>query len=338
MAQPEQRVTLADIARLAGVGVGTASRALSGSPRVAEATRERVLEVANRLDYIVSPDASSLARGRTGRVALVVPHLSRWFFGAVTEAITSVLRAAELDVLLYTVGDLHDRHQFFERLPARRKVDAVIVVAFPVEDSERERLELMGVQIVAVGGQTAAFPYVHIDDYTAGRQAMDHLLFLGHRRIAMLEARDPDQPRLDPPRSQAYYAALREHGIEPEPALVITSDWGGEHGAQAMARLISSAHPPTAVFAHSDEVALGAMRTIRRAGLNVPRDISIVGIDDHPHAALADLTTVRQPTRRQGVRAAELVIALLRDEQDVDQAVTLETELVVRGTTAPPAR
>ena len=130
---PEQssRRVIADIARLAGVGVGTASRALNNAPNVAPATRQKVLDVAERMSYVVSPGASSLAKGTTGRVALVVPHLSRWFFGTVVEGLDSVLRAADLDVLLYHVGDLDDRRRFFERLPARRKVDAVVVVAFP---------------------------------------------------------------------------------------------------------------------------------------------------------------------------------------------------------------
>ena len=336
MTQPTDKVTLADVARLAGVGVGTASRALSGSGRVAPETRARVLEVADRLHYVVSPDAASLASGRSGRVALVVPHLSRWFFGEVAAGIHSALRGADLDLLLYPVGAVADRHEFFERLPARRKVDAVIVVAFPVDESERRRLELMGVHIVAAGGQSASYPYVRIDDYAAGRQAMDHLTFLGHRRIAMLEARDPDQPGLKPPRSDAYYAALAENGIEVDPSLVVVSDWGGEEGARAMSRLLSLRHPPTAVYAHSDEVALGAVRTIRRAGLEIPRDISIVGIDDHPLAALTDLTTVRQPAHEQGVRAAEMLLRLLAGQPDVDLSVTLPTELVVRGSTAPP--
>ncbi|MBI4944613.1 MAG: LacI family DNA-binding transcriptional regulator [Actinobacteria bacterium] len=336
MSQPTTKVTLADVARLAGVGVGTASRALSGSARVAPETRAKVLEVADRLHYVVSPDAASLASGRTGRVALVVPHLSRWFFGEVAEGIHAGLRGADLDLLLYPVGAVQERAEFFERLPARRKVDAVIVVAFQVLEAERRRLELMGVHIVAAGGQSAAYPYVRIDDYVAGRQAMDHLLFLGHRRIAMLEARDPDQPDLDPPRSDAYVEALRENGIEVDPELVVVGDWGGEQGAQGMSRLLSLRTPPTAVYAHSDEVALGAVRTIRRAGLDVPRDISVIGIDDHPLAALTDLTTVRQPAHEQGRRAAEMLIGLLRGDPGVDESVTLPTELVVRGSTAPP--
>lgn len=330
------RVTLADVARLAGVGVGTASRALSGSPGVADDTRERVRKVADGLAYVVSPDAAGLARGRTGRVALVVPHLSRWFFGAVSEGIDTVLREANLDVLLYHVGDLADRHDFFDRLPARRKVDAVVVVAFGVEESERERLTLMGVEVVAAGGQSVGYPYVRIDDHAAGRQAVDHLLLLGHRRIGMLEARDPDQPDLIPPRSLAYTEALGDRGLPPDPDLIVSSDWGGEEGARAMAQLLARPKPPTAVYAHSDEVALGAIRTIRRAGLRIPEDISVVGIDDHPLAALTDLTTVHQPAREQGTATAEMLLALLRGDSAVDVARTLPTELVIRRSTAPP--
>lgn len=337
MPEPSAKLSISDIARLAGVGVGTASRALNNAPNVAPATRQKVLDVAERMSYVVSPGASSLAKGTTGRVALVVPHLSRWFFGTVVEGLDSVLRAADLDVLLYHVGDLEDRRRFFEQLPARRKVDAVVVVAFPIGQLERKRLELMGVQIVAAGGQSADYPYIRIDDEIAARQAMDHLIFLGHRRIAMLEAVDPDQPNLRSGRTAAYHAALADGGIAVEPDLITSSDWGGEEGAQSMSRLLSLRKPPTAVFAHSDEVALGAIRTIRRAGLRIPQDISVVGIDDHPLAALTDLTTVRQPAYEQGTLAAGMLLALLRSEE-VDRAVTMPTELVIRGTTAPPGK
>ncbi len=330
------KVTLVDIARMAGVGVGTASRALSNAKNVAPATRQRVLRVAEEHHYVVSPEASRLARGNTGRVALVVPHLSRWFFGSVVEGLDSVLRGADLDVLLYQVGDLGDRHDFFERLPARRKVDAVVVVGFQVEDAERERLETMGVHIVAAGGQSAAYPSVHIDDHTASRQAMDHLLHLGHTRIGMLEALDPDQPRLSSTRSPAYYEALERAGIPVDPSLVVTAPWGGENGAASMSRLLGHPQPPTAVFAHSDEVALGAMRTLRRAGLRPGQDLSVVGIDNHPLAELCDLTTVRQRPDEQGVLAGRMLLDLLQGGAPRPESTTVPTELVVRGSTAPP--
>ena len=335
------KVTLADIARMAGVGVGTASRALSNAKNVAPATRARVLRVAEEHHYVVSPEASRLARGNTGRVALVVPHLSRWFFGSVVEGLDTVLRGADLDVLLYHVGDAQDRHDFFERLPARRKVDAVVVVGFQVEDAERERLETLGVHIVAAGGQSAAYPSVHIDDHAASHQAVDHLIHLGHERIGMLEALDPDQPHLTSTRSPAYYEALADAGIPVDPSLVVTAPWGGEHGAASMGALLGLRKPPTAVFAHSDEVALGAIRTLRRAGLQPGADVAVVGIDDHPLAELCDLTTVRQRPEEQGTLAAKLLLRLLDaeqhgGEQDGEESITVPTELVVRGSTAPP--
>jgi DNA-binding LacI/PurR family transcriptional regulator len=305
------------------------------APGVAAGTRQRVLAVAEELSFVVSPDASSLARGTTGRVAVVVPHLDRWFFGAMVGGLEAVLRNAEVDVLLYHVGDLRDRTRFFDTLPARRKVDAVVVVAFPVGELERQRLDLMGVRIVAAGGQSADYPYVSMNDEEAGRQAMNHLINLGHRRIAMLAAVDPYQPVVPLGRTNAYHASLDAAGIPVDLALVRTIDWGGEQGATAMGTLLGLRDPPTAVYAHSDEVAFGALRTIRRAGLRVPEDVSVVGIDDHPHAALADLTTVRQPVELQGRLAGEMLLALLRGEQ-VDQAVNLPTELIVRASTAPP--
>jgi len=328
---------MVDIARIAGVSLATTSRALSNAPGVAAATRERVLAVAKDLSYVVSPEASRLSGGSTRRVAVIVPHISRWFFGAMLEALESVLRDADLDVLLYHVGDAADRHAFFERLPAQRKVDAVVVLAFPVSEAEQQRLELMGVSILAAGGQTAAYPYVCIDDEAAGRQAMDHLIFLGHRRIAMIAAVDPDQPGWPdrPGRSQAYYSALREAGIAADPGLVTTVDWGGLKGAEAMSQLLSVREPPTAVYAHSDEVALGAIRTLRRAGLRIPEDISVIGIDDHPLAELTDLTTVSQPVRQQGLLAGQMVLGLLHGD-DVQRAVTMPTRLVIRQSTSPP--
>jgi DNA-binding LacI/PurR family transcriptional regulator len=116
---------------------------------------------------------------------------------------------------------------------------------------------------------------------------------------------------------------------------VVTVPWGGSHGADAMARLLSLRDPPTAVYAHSDEVALGAVRTLRRAGLRVPHDISVVGIDDHPVAELTDLTTVAQPVREQGELAARMLLSLLAGET-VEKGITVPTRLVIRGSTAPP--
>jgi DNA-binding LacI/PurR family transcriptional regulator len=334
-------LSLSDVAREAGVSLTTASRALNNAYGIAAATREKVLAAARRLDYVVSPDAVRLAGGSTRRVALVVPHIDRWFFGAMVAGIEDVLAKADVDLLLYHVGGPEDRKNFFTRLPARRKVDAVVVVAFPVDDAERERLALIGVSIVAAGGQSAEYPYVCIDDYAAGRRAVDHLTGLGHRRIAMIAAHDPDQPGWPERsgRSEAYVDALDDVGVAVRDDLVRDVDWGGLNAAAAMDAILDVGEPPTAVYAHSDELALGVMRTLHRRGLRVPEDISVVGIDDHPLAELTDLTTVRQPVREQGAIAARMVLDALDRADDaptIAKAVTVPTTLVVRATTSPP--
>ncbi len=328
--------TLADIARIAGVGLATASRALNDAPGVAASTRARVLAVAEEQRFVISPAASGLVRGTTGRVGILVPHLSRWHFGALVEGLDTVLRRADLDVLLYHVGDLEDRARFFRTLPPRRKVDALAVIGFPVADDERQQLELMGVGIVTAAVQDAAAPVVRIDDYRAARRAVDHLINLGHRRIAMIEALDPDLPHLVPQRSIAYHDALEAAGIPADPDLIVSATWGPEEGAAGMGTLLGMATPPSAVYAHSDEVALGAMRTIRRAGLRVPHDVSVIGIDDHPLAALSDLTTVHQDPYEIGRRTAESLLAVIRGTA-VDPVTVVSTSLVIRGTTSPPA-
>lgn len=326
---------MADIARAAGVSMATTSRALNNSPGVAAATRERVLRVAEELSYVVSPEAASLAGGSTGRVAVLVPHLSRWFFGEMLNGIEEVLRAANLDLLLYHVGEAEHHESFFRVLPARRKVDAVLVVGMPVNEAEQARLALMGVDVFAAGGQSAPYPYVSIDDARAGQQAVGHLLNLGHRRIAMIDAIDPNAVEWPVDgRALAYTQSLEAAGIEVDPELFVRVPWGPEAGAQAMAELLSLGRPPTAVFAHSDEIAFGAMRSARLAGYRIPEDLSIIGVDDHPISAQLDLTTIGQDVLEQGRLAARLVVDSLRGEPVTSTIVP--TRLVPRGTTAPP--
>lgn len=318
--------------------MATTSRALKDAPGVAPATRERVRRIAEEHAYVISPEASALSGGSTGRVGVLVPTVSRWFFGAMVDGIERVLRGAGLDLLLYQVEDILARRQFFERLPARRKVDAVLVVGIPVTKEEKDRLDLMGVAIAAAGGQHAPYPHVSIDDYSAGRQAIDHLVYLGHERIAMLDAIDPNASAWPVDgRARAYTDALGEAGIPLRDEYFVRKAWGAAAGAEGMARLLGLREPPTAVLAHSDEIALGALRTLRRSGLRVPEDVSVIGIDDHPIAEHVDLTTVHQDVRLQGERAARLMIGLLEGSA-VEHATVLPTHLVLRGSTAPPRR
>jgi DNA-binding LacI/PurR family transcriptional regulator len=308
-------------------------------PGVSESTRARIRSIADDLSYVVSPEASGLASGTTGRVAVVVPKINLWFFSTMLAGIEGVLRDAEMDVLIYHVDGAEERRWFFERLPARRKADAVIVIALPVSEEEAERLDLIGVHVVIAGGKLRDYPHVRVDDVDVGRRAVGHLVELGHRDIAMIRTHDREGSvwAADQARSKGYHQALAEAGIPHRPELMVTVDWGIHGGARAMEELLSREHVPTAVFAYSDEVALGALLTLRRAGVPVPAEVSVIGVDDHPMSELYELTTVRQPVELQGVMAGRLALDLLRQGETTQAQVTLPTELVVRGTTAPPA-
>jgi len=328
---------MADVAALAGVSKATVSRVLSGAPGVSEGTRARIKALVKELSYVVSPDASRLSRGSTGRIAVIMPQTTTWFFGAVLAGILSVLRADGVDALVYQVGDDEDSRRFFADMPVQRQVDAVIVVAFPVTDFERRQLDLLGVPVVVAGGALLDHPHVRIDDVAAARQAVSHLIRAGHQRIAMINpAPIPDWPYTPPAdRLRGYRAALDDAGIAADPELLVELPWSTTMGADGMDRLLSLPRPPTAVFGFSDEVAIGALRSLRRAGVAVPGAVSVIGVDDHPLAELCDLTTVRQPVELQGIRSARLALELLDGGPVAGRHHVVPTHLVIRATTGP---
>lgn len=328
-----------DVARRAGVSPSTVSRSLRGSAKVSQQTRERVLRAAAELAYVPSPAASRLASGRTGAVGVVVPFAFRWFFSEVLTGLEGPLREAGYDVLLYNVGDPARRERFFATMPLRRRVDAVIAVASSFSPAEREALHALGVPLAVVGGHVPGFPRVGIDDAAGAATAVRHLLLLGHRDIAMISGNPDDAVgrATTSARRAGFEAALAEAGIPPEPDRVVSEPWGVTGGKRAMEQLLARRRLPTAVFAESDEMALGALQTLRRAGLPVPGRVSLIGFDNHEMAPAGDLTTVAQPVRRQGELAARLLIDVLGGGTPDRSDVLLPTRLVVRGSTGPPA-
>lgn len=331
-------MNMADLAERAGVSTATVSRALSGAPGVSEETRRRIKDLADDLAYAVSPDAARLARGSSGRVAVVVPDVAHWFYAAMLDGIVTGLRGTDLDVLLYEVKQERERRRFFEELPARRQVDALVLVALPISDDERRRLDLMGVTVVMAGGTLGDHPHVRIDDVAAGRQATAQLVRAGHQRIAMINSTGTWSLEYAAPsaRLQGFTTALDEGGIQARPEYIVHQRWGSHGGVEGMSALLSLPEPPTAVVTFSDEVAFGALRTLRRAGTPVPYAMSIVGIDDHHLADMFDLTTVHQPVARQGLVAGQMVHQILQQGEVDAPHVTLPTHVVVRGTSGPP--
>jgi LacI family transcriptional regulator, repressor for deo operon, udp, cdd, tsx, nupC, and nupG len=336
------RVTLADVAARAGVSEATASRSLRGVSRVSQETRERVLDAARDLSYVTALQALTEQAGPRRTVAVIVPFITRWFFSTVTSAAVDYMRDRGYDVLLYHLGNADVREHFFERMPLARKVDGILSLSMPLTEENTLSLRSIDMPLVSVGSVIPGSPSVGIDEVGAARSAVSHLLHLRHERIALIAGRTDDfwfELTLSDARQLGYKQALGAAGIEFDPRLVVSGPHGIEGGAAAMAELLSGPVMPTAVFAEYDELAIGALWALRRAGLRVPQDMSVVSIDDHEMAPVLDLTTVAQNVEGQGQAAARMLLQLLGGEVGTppQERMVLPTNLVLRGTTAPPS-
>jgi LacI family transcriptional regulator, repressor for deo operon, udp, cdd, tsx, nupC, and nupG len=332
--------TIGDVAKAAGVSVATVSRALRGLERVSPETRERVMAAAADLHYVASPAATSLVSGRTRGIGVITPYFNRWFFATVISGIEKALRDESHHVLLVDL----EGHTFDTRLPITqsmlwKRADGVILLNIPTDGREHDLLERLEVPIVTVGNRQDGWPSVRIDDRAAMELATRHVIDLGHRAIAYAGTVPSSATHLQTPfdRRRAFLAVLAEHGLEQPERWNLQCDWSAQDAARHAAALLSSPDRPTCVVAASDEIAFGVVSAALGLGLSVPRDVSVIGIDDHVHAAIWDLTTVRQDVEAQGRRAGELMLdALHGSPVDRQHDEVLTVELVVRGSTAPP--
>ena len=326
-----------DVARAAGVSAATVSRALSGRGRISDATRVRVRAAAAELGYVVSSAASSLATGRTANIGVVVPLLDRWFFANVLDGIASRLAPRGYDITLYSMSDDPDQRAGVLDVSLRRgRVDGLIVLSLALSEDEVDRLLSLGLPIVGLGATSGRLPVLRVDDSALARLATEHLLGLGHRRIAHIGFSLDGDPGFDIPslRRHGFDAAMTDAGVATP--LFAPADFTIDDGHRAAGALLDAADPPTAIFAASDEMAFGALFAARERGLDVPRDLSVIGVDGHEMSGFFGLTTIAQFPHAQGERAGEAVLRAIEEGTDAaDQ--TLPFELVRRSSTAPPA-
>lgn len=335
-------VGIDEVAKLAGVSTATVSRALSGRGHVSPASKAKVEDAAAQLGYVVSSNASSLASGRTRNIGVVIPFLNRWFFSSVLEGAQQALLRHGYDLTLYNLsGDGRERWSVFEHFLLRQRVDAVIAVSLELTEHEVERLHDLGKPLVGVGGPIPGVRTLTIDDVAVARLATEHLVGLGHRRIAHIGgdlAFDLDF-HLPTNRRLGYEAALRDAGVEPDPTLFAPADFTIAGGYHAAKQLLGRPHDrPTAIFAASDEMAIGCILAARDLGMIVPRDVSIVGIDDYDLSDFFGLSTVAQFPRGQGEKAVEILMEQLEPGPDAapPASTPLPFELRVRSSTARP--
>jgi len=327
-----------EVARIAGVSTATVSRALRGLPNVSASTRARVRVVASELGYVASPSAASLASGRTMTIGLLTPWVKHWFFANVIEGAERALQPEGFGALLYTF-------EISRRAPRRRvdpdvlrrRVDGILVVGLPLDGTEVDALVGLGHPMIFVGSGVPGQVTVRLDDLATGRQATAHLIGLGHRRIGHISGSPDDVTPFSPPvaRRQGWLDALADAGLAGDPALEVHGHFDLDGGRESMRRLLRQCPDLTAVFAASDEMAMGAILAVRELGLGVPADISVIGIDGHDLGELVGLTTMAHPAVEEGAAAAAMLLDMITGAA-VPADVVYQTQLVERGSTGPP--
>lgn len=332
--------TIVQIADELGVSKSTVSRALRGVKGISAATVTAVQEVADRLGYVPSVAASSLSTGMNHAIGVVTPSVTRWFYTTVLSGIDVALADAGFDVVLFDLSrGIQNVSRLFDRSLLRRRVDGLIVLSTAFAPQEQSHLASVGVPIIAVGARTPGVRRIGVNDVAIATVATQHLIDLGHRKLALIGGVDPEGLNSIGPRQreQGFRQTLETADIP------IHEDWmcqGGYSLSQAKystSRLLAiGRHAPTGIVCTSDEMAIGALQAIREAGYQPGADISVVGIDGHPFAAAFGLTTVAQDPARQGREAAQQIVAEVAGAEPSKRFRLADFELIVRESSQRP--
>lgn len=322
---------------MAGVGIGTVSRAMNDSPLIKPDTKNHVLQVIKALNYQPHAVAQSLARKRTNAVAVIVPHFTNYFFVELLRVIQKFLINFNYDLILYSVEDIRRGSILLDRVLKERRVDGVLYLSLPLEGDLIETIKKSSLPIVMVDNYHTSLDSIVIDNVEGGFIATEHLILLGHRRVGLISGSLHSLPGRE--RYEGYRMALSRYNLEFDESLVIICDrsvgedgFNEEAGYGAMKSFLTLKTLPTGMFISSDVQAIGAMRAIREAGLSVPEDVAIVGFDDIHFSEFLGLTTVHQPLQQVGGLAVERLMARLHGTNNGVWEQRLKTQLVVRRT------
>jgi DNA-binding LacI/PurR family transcriptional regulator len=340
----KKRISIKDIAAVAGVSHPTVSRSLRGEGRFSEATRTRIAAIAQELGYTPNLVARGLVTQRTRSIGIIVTNIADPFHSEIIRGVEYVARGADYSLFLGSTTADPEQELQVVRSFVGRNVDGIIVASSQVGDRYAEILDELDLPIVLINSHAdgSNLHSVSHDDYAGASLVVGHLLRQGYQRIAFLGHRQAG--RVHGERRRAWQDLLRSHALEagvsvdaPEPNI--------EQGAASIDALLdrSSAfwnHPPDAIFCYNDLLAIGAIGSLHRRGFWIPQDVAVAGFDDLDVAAYIDppLTTLHQPRYQMGVRASEMLLALLdQTGQTIEtpQGVSMLGELIVRGSTQP---
>ncbi len=324
---------IVEIAKKAGVSPATVSRALRGMHHVNERTRKKIIEAAQLLDYPIRPDL--LPRNeitRTNTIGVIAPYLSRWYFSQAVAGVEQALREAGIDLLLYNFAQVDARQRVFQQKKLVGKVDGLIVISLPPTEREFDQILGLGIPVALLGVPDSRCSSVSIDDVKGAELATQHLIDLGHREIAIVSGQEERafNFKVASQRKEGFLNILRQNEIEFNPAFEILADFDSRTAELAMDEFLRKKKLPTAIFCESDEMAFGVMKSIRKKGLQIPEDISVVGYDDHEFSETFGLTTVAQPVKFLGQLAASQIMAKIEKPDNSSAQMKVPTSLVIR--------
>jgi DNA-binding LacI/PurR family transcriptional regulator len=341
--------TIKDVAKLAGVGVGTVSRVLNGSTQVTEDTRQKVLSAIETLNFRPNRHAQSLpTQQRTYAVGILAPYITAYSFVERLQGAQRALReiAPQFELLLYNVETPEQYREQLARILRARLVDGVLNVSLPFSQDDEAALQNRDIAFVYIGGdsQDSVKHSLGIDNQRGAFIATKHLLEMEHRHIAYIGDAYPDGFgfRTGKNRHIGYLQALSAYGITPSPIYIQLGPHGRDIAKAQAIELASLRQPPTAIFAMSDLQALGVISGIREAGLRVPEDISVIGFDDIEISHYAGLTTVAQHLDTSGYLGIRYLLSLIEtrnssESKQPEMPILPDLQLKVRQTTLPPA-
>jgi DNA-binding LacI/PurR family transcriptional regulator len=336
----QSRITIADVAADAGVGVGTVSRVLNGGEQVRAATMRAVQDSIDRLGYRPSHAAAALVRGTPHTVAVIVTHLTRPSTVVRVASALAALQEQGYGTIVCNVDTPAERDRHLEALLPTHRADGVLTICLPFSRDQLDQFARAGVALVSVDAVNPGIPQTVVDNVLGGRLATEHLIQLGHRRIGFVGDVVFGKPPGDlgfvssAHRLRGYRQALAAAGIEAEASLIRRGQHDAATAAELAARLLKSPNPPSAIFAASDTQAIGVLSAADRLGVAVPDQLSVVGFDDIESAAFVGLTTISQPLGTSGAEGARRLCALLRGERVNPLRQELPIELVARGSSA----
>lgn len=333
--------TIQDVARHAGVAVGTVSRVLNESPKVKAVTRQRVLAAIRTLDYSPNLIARSMTSRRTGSVGVIVPFFTRPFFSEVLQGVEVAISRVGREFVLYNARSNEQCEAYFRKLPKQRRVDGLLIISLYPDDATAARFKSANLPVVLVDAYHPQLTSLLVNNVEGAYQAGKYLLELGHRRIGIINGVGEGDFHFNSSndRLMGLCRALNEVGIPQAPELVLTAEWNRQGGKWAALQMLARADRPTAIFAASDLQAVGVMEAARVLKIAIPDDLSLIGFDGIELAEILEMSTIQQPMRQMGELGAQKLIERIEappNNLSPPELIHLQTHLVKRGTTTAP--